>query len=142
MPSITTVEHEGRQKKPSESLRGGERGAAEGAAASHKGDKEDLVPSKACMATGVEVDQCLPQNCQDQRLENGHVCSEPSKDPPADSVQSAEATAGQVAGDFSQKAQQTSSRDCHSLVLTATEKITSSSNVYDDEIWESSGAII
>lgn len=122
VPSITTVQHEGRQEKPSQSVR---LLGAECAATSHEGDQEDLVQSKDVLATGVESDRCLPQNCQDQRLRNGHVCSEASKD------------TEQVAGDFSQDGEETTSRDCHSPVLTTPEKITSTSNVYDDEIWES-----
>lgn len=124
-PAVPTGEHEGRPEKPSEEvgavlrsafLVGGERSSAE----------VELETNKADV-----VDQFLPQNCQDQ---NDRVCSEPSED--------VDSGAGQVAGYFIQNPEETTARDCHSLDLTATDKITSTSNIYDDEIWESPGAVM
>lgn len=121
-------EHERRLEKPPEearavprsaSLGGGERSSAEAC------NREDLKTSK-----GV-VDQDLPLNCQDQGLQGGQACSEPSKDPPVDSAASAE-----------QVSEETAAKDCQGLDLTATDKITSTSNIYDDEIWEGPGAVM
>ncbi|KAL7369507.1 hypothetical protein ABVT39_000971 [Epinephelus coioides] len=121
-PAIPTGEHEGRQEKPSEesksvprstSLGGGERSSAE------VSNQEDLETTKA-----VADDQ--------------YSCSEPSKDTPEDS----RASAQQVAGDLIQNAEETTAKDCQSLYLTGTDKIRSTSNIYDDEIWESTGAVM
>lgn len=46
----------------------------------------------------------------------------------------------EVAEDHLQYAEET--KDCHSLHLASTENITSTSNIYDDEIWESPGAVV
>uniref|UniRef100_A0A8P4GH91 C2H2-type domain-containing protein n=1 Tax=Dicentrarchus labrax TaxID=13489 RepID=A0A8P4GH91_DICLA len=125
-PAITTGGHEGRQEKPSEevravprsaSLAGGERSSA------GVGNRDDLETSKA-----VVVDQ----NCQDPGLQSDHVCFEPSKD-------TVDSSAEQVPGDLIQNAEETTVKDCQSMDLTVTDKITPTSNIFDDEIWESPG---
>lgn len=109
-----TGEHEGRQEKPSEEARALSTSAEDCS-------QEDIGTSKA-----VVVNQYL------------HTCSEPSKDPAVDSGASAE----QVAGYLIQNAEEKTVKDCHGLNLTGTDKITSTSNIYDDEIWESPGAVM
>lgn len=135
-PAIPNGEHGGRREKPSEEARalsrsaylvGGERSLAEAS------NQEDSETSKA-----VVGDQYLPQNCKDRDLQGDQVCSEPSKDLSVDSAASAE----QVSREFIQNAEETAAKDCHSLDLTASDKITSNCNIYDDEIWESPGAVM
>lgn len=87
------------------------------------GNQEDLEISKA-----VVVDQ----NCLEQGLQIDQVCSEAS----------AAARAERAAGDFMQNAEETAAKDCHSQDSTSTDKITCVSNIYDDEIWESPGAVM
>ncbi|KAK9523823.1 hypothetical protein VZT92_017712 [Zoarces viviparus] len=77
--------------------------------------QEELETSKA-----VVVDQCL------------HTCSEPSKDPPVEPV----------THHFLRNAEETTVNDCHSLYSTGTDEIRASSDTYDDEIWESPGAVM
>ena len=87
------------------------------------GNQEDLETSKA-----IVVDQ----NCLEQGLQSDQVCSEAS----------AAVRAEQAVGDFIQNAEETAAKDCHSQDSTATDKITCESNIYDDEIWESPGAVM
>ncbi|KAM8905637.1 FMR1-interacting protein NUFIP1 isoform 2-T2 [Spinachia spinachia] len=61
-----------------------------------------------------------------------HTCAEPCKDPPVDSVGSADPATGRFIGN----AEETAVRDCRSLDSTGTDEIRSASNAYDDEIWE------
>lgn len=118
-PAILTGEHEGRQEQQSE-----EDGVEPRSASLVRGMRssaEDLETSEAVVAD---------QNCQDQVLQNDQVYSEPSEDP-VDSAAKAE----QVAGDFIRYAEDTAAKEGHSLDLMSTDKITCTSNIYDDEIW-------
>lgn len=130
-PAILTGEQEGRQEKQSEearelsrsaSLVGGKTSSADA------GDEEDLKISKA-----VVVDQ----NFKDQGFHSDQVSSEPSKNP----VDSA-ARAEQFAGDLPQYAEESAAKHCQSLHSTSTDKIPCTSYIYDDEIWESPGAVM
>ncbi|XP_042368971.1 nuclear fragile X mental retardation-interacting protein 1 [Plectropomus leopardus] len=115
-PAMSNGAHEGRQVKPLEEAK-----HAPCSSFQVNGEKssaevinqEDLETSKAVV--------------NDQHLRS---CSEPSTDPPVDSG----------AGDFSQNAEETTVKDC--LNLMGTDKIRSTSNIYDDEIWESPDAVM
>ncbi|XP_070814065.1 FMR1-interacting protein NUFIP1 [Chaetodon trifascialis] len=125
-PAVPSGEHEGRQEERSEEVRDVSRSPVGGKTSSaDAGNKEDLKISKAAV---------VDQNFKGQRLHSDQVSSEPSKNP-ADSAARAEP----FAEDFTQYAEET--KHCHSLHSTSTEKITCTS-IYDDEIWESPGAVM
>ena len=80
-------------------------------------------PSEEARASSTSAEDCNQEYMGtskavvvDQYL---HTCSEPSKiqEPPSTEEKTA--------------------KDCHSLDLTVTDKITSTSDIYDDEIWKS-----
>ncbi|XP_035482036.2 nuclear fragile X mental retardation-interacting protein 1 [Scophthalmus maximus] len=129
--AIPTGERDVRQKKPSDDVRAvshaaspssGERSSAQsGVAVTENGNQEDLKTSTAVV---------VPQNCQDQSSLTVRVCSEQCEDPLEESA----ASGKQV------KVQEMSNGD--SLHSEVTDKVTSASNVYDDEIWESPGAVM
>lgn len=116
-PAIPAGEHEGRQEEPSEAR--DELRAASGVGGKKSSAEVELETNKADV-----VDQFLAKNGQDQVLQSGRVCSEPSGD--------VDSSAGQVAENFIQNPEET----------TATDNITSTSNIYDDEIWESPGIVL
>lgn len=131
--AVTSLDHGGGQGKPAEevgalfqsaSLVGVERGSAsdEDPSVLEAGDQHEVVKSKAGVATGVAVVQRLTQNTQDQSLQNGHV-EEPSGDPTADLVGS----------NSIQNDEETTVR--HDV--DSSDEVTPSSDMYDDEIWES-----
>ncbi|XP_026157604.1 FMR1-interacting protein NUFIP1 [Mastacembelus armatus] len=137
-PAVTSGHDERRQEELSEgitagsqsaSTAGGERSSTEtGTAIPEDGSEEDLETSKA-----VAVDP--PQICRDRALPTDHVRSEQSRDLSLDTGARAE----QVLGEFIQN-EETAGRGCRSVEVT-TDKITPTSNVYDDEIWESPGGV-
>lgn len=133
---VRAGEREGSQEKPAEEeVRAVSSSAA--AAGGEKGSEQSgTVVPELCKNQHVETIQADVVD-QDQDLQTDHVCSEQSRDPPVDLTASAE----QAAEDFIQNAG-TRARDCHSLDLPITEKITAAFNVYDDEIWESPGCVL
>ncbi|XP_035005850.2 nuclear fragile X mental retardation-interacting protein 1 [Hippoglossus stenolepis] len=119
---ITKASDEVRAVSQSASLRGGER-------IPDVGNQEGLETSKC-----VVVDPYLPQNGPDQDLLTDRVLSEQSDDPRLDSAATSEQTGGSLI--------QNNVSNGHSLSLKIIDKITSAANMYDDEIWESPGAVL
>lgn len=108
--------------KPAAAIKTGEHeGRREKRSEEHRG-----VPRPASLV-GSQEDL---ETSQDQGLQREHICSELSKDP-VDSVAGTE----KVAGDFIQNGVETAAKDCNSPDKTT-------SNLYDDEIWESPGAVM
>lgn len=107
-------------------------------------EEDVLKPQSGCLGDGKRRSAETKEECfkttgavvcehWDQVLQSDQVYPEQSK---ADSPAMVE----EVAEDHLQYATET--KDCHSLHLSSTENITSTSNIYDDEIWESSGAVV
>lgn len=87
--------------------------------------KEGLKPGEA-----VIVDEHLPQTRENHGAVTDQSCSEQFKDPPLE-----------VGAGFRNTPEE-AGRELHSVNLTVTDTVTSTFNVYDDEIWERPGGFV
>lgn len=118
--AVVTREHDGRQEPQPQPEEDGVQPWASTAVGGKRSSPEDF---EAKEAVGTELAR------RDQVLQSDKVHSEPSK-LLEDSAAKAEWCEGTAAEEYP------------SLDLTSTVKTTSTSNIYDDEIWEGPGAVM